>query len=69
MFDLMPAMFIGTARDGIFSAQESAPDTAGNAVIERCGVKRNLKLARLGHRKLLLQLTTEVLMPTVVTLH
>ena len=69
MFDLMPAMFIGSARDGIFSAQESSPDTAGNAVIERCGVKGNLKLARLGHRKLLLQLTTEVIMPTVVTLH
>jgi len=69
MLDLMPAVFIGTARDGIFSAQESSPDTAGNAVIEQCGVKRNLKLTRLGHRKLLLQLTTKVIMPTVVTLH
>ena len=69
MFDLIPAVFIGSARDGIFSAQESTPDTAGNAVIERSSVKRNLKLARLGHRKLLLQLTAEVIMPTVGTLH
>ena len=69
MFDLMSAVFIGSARDGIICAQESSPDTAGNAVIERSGVKRNLKLTRLGHRKLLLQLTTEVIMPTVATLH
>ena len=69
MFDLMPAVFIGSARDGVFSAQESTPDTAGNAVIERSGVKRNLKLARPGHRKLLLQLTTEEIMPIVGTLH
>ena len=43
-------------------------DRARNAVIERCGIERDLKLARLGHERLLLQLTTIPRLPKNLSL-
>ena len=38
-------------------------------MIEGCGIERDLKLARLGHERLLLQLTTSPRLPRTETLH
>ena len=48
---------------------KSPSDTTRNAVIEGCGIKRDLKLAGLGHGRLLLQLTTSARLPAITTLH
>jgi len=62
MLNLMSSMFVRSTGYRIGSAKERSSYATRDAMIEGCGIQRNLELARFRHRKLLLQLTTEVIL-------
>ena len=57
-FYVLPSMFKGTTRYRVISTKKSASYAAWNAMIERSGLKRDLKLAWLRHEVTSTAITT-----------